>query len=46
MTILSKSVAGPTEASTELGSFIVETLNGSVIVLSAILALAAVAMFA
>ena len=36
----------PAEADTELGSFIIETLNGSVIALSAILALAAVALFA
>ena len=42
MTILSK----PAEASTEFGSFIIEALNGSVIALSAILALAAVAVFA
>jgi len=47
MTILSNHVAaGPAEASTEWGSFIVEALNGSVIALSAILALAAVAVFA
>jgi hypothetical protein len=46
MTILSNHVAGPAEANTELGSFIIEALNGSVIALSAILALAAVALFA
>ena len=46
MTILSNHLGGPAEASTELGSFIIETLNGSVIALSAILALAAVAVFA
>ena len=46
MTSLSHHVAGPAEANTELGSFIIEALNGSVIALSAILALAAVALFA
>ena len=46
MTMFSNHVAGPAEANTELGSFIIEALNGSVIVLSAILALAAVALFA
>ena len=46
MTILSKRAAAPAEASTELSSFIIETLNGSVIALSAILALSAVALFA
>jgi hypothetical protein len=46
MTILSNHVVGPAEASTELGSFIIEALNRSVIALSAILALAAVAVFA
>jgi hypothetical protein len=39
-------LSNPAEASTELGSFIVEALNGSIIVLSAILALATVAAFA
>jgi hypothetical protein len=46
MVILSNHVVGPAEASTEWGSFIVEALNRSVIALSAILALAAVAVFA
>ena len=39
-------LSNPAEANTELGSFIIETLNGSVIALSAILTLAAVALFA
>jgi hypothetical protein len=42
MHILSK----PAEASTPLGNFIVEALTGSVIILSAVLALAAVATVA
>ena len=46
MTIISNHLSGPAEASTEWGSFIIETLNRSVIALSAILALAAVAAFA
>lgn len=39
-------LSNPAEASTPLGNFIVEALTGSVIVLSAILALAAVATVA
>ena len=39
-------LSNPVEANTELGSFIIEALNGSVIVLSAILAIAAVAAVA
>jgi hypothetical protein len=39
-------LSNPAEASTPLGSFIVEALTGSVIVLCAVLALAAVATFA
>src|SRR5690349_7621778 len=46
MTIFSNHVAGPAEANTELSSFIIEALNGFVIALSAILALAAVVAFA
>jgi hypothetical protein len=42
MSVLSK----PVEASTRLGSFIVETLTGAVIVLTALLALATVAVVA
>jgi hypothetical protein len=42
MSILSK----PVEASTRLGSYIVETLTGALIVLSAVLALATVAIVA
>ncbi|HXS05918.1 MAG TPA: hypothetical protein VN723_03945 [Rhizomicrobium sp.] len=46
MTMFSNHVAGPAEANTELSSFIIEALNGFVIALSAILALAAVVAFA
>ena len=42
MSVLSK----PVEASTRLGSFIVESLTGTLIVLSALLALATVAVVA
>jgi hypothetical protein len=42
MSVLSK----PTEGSTRLGSFIVESLTGALIVLSALLALATVAIVA
>lgn len=38
-------LSSPAEASTPFGNFIVETLTGLVIALSAILALTAVAMF-
>jgi hypothetical protein len=42
MSVLSK----PVEASTRLGSYIIETLTGTLIVLSAVLALATVAIVA